>query len=347
MNTIVKDNLGYINIPNDDYFYFELNKLQLKIFSARSSKYRHLERTLNIQDLIMETSFNPCKGGVEDVGNFSEGYCFMLKYTHFNRFFVWELCADNSYEKEKWMSTLSKLNAMYKSGQGAVQQHSYLQKSEQHSQQSFTSSINMQTEQPMVLPSIATSAPHFGAFYNSGQNYGTVISPLSVVSPVMNYGAPVIQSIPGIVEVAGAVLPTMPMYQRGPIVSNTMVTNAGNALTISTHHGPGWMPDGAWSVCSEPCGPGVQVRKLKCVVDDGCFGDDQEEKLCKLKDCKKDLEAHLEKLNKVAECGQWKLLGDWTPCSKPCGGGFQLRKRECIPANLPCVGKTQSGSSSG
>jgi hypothetical protein len=108
-------NGSYVNIPSEEYFYFELNKNQLKVFTSRSTRYRKLDRFLNLNDLIQETSLNPCKGGVEDIGNFAEGYCFMVKYTHFGRYYVWELCADSSMEKDRWMMTLAKLNESNKS----------------------------------------------------------------------------------------------------------------------------------------------------------------------------------------------------------------------------------------
>jgi len=318
MNTVVKDNYGFINIPNEDYFYFELNKYQLKVYTARAPRYRTLYKTLNIQELISETSLNPCKGGVEDVGNFSEGFCFMLKFSQFNRFFIWEVCSDNAFEKDKWMTTLAKLNEMNKTGNlplpKPILPHSFIHKEEHNVLpiQSITSTMSDNTINP--LPVL--------------QGYGSYA------------GLPVINSAGGAIEVAGAVLPNH-LTSMGPTVSSTVLTNNGNAITIEAQHGPGWVPASGWSLCSEPCGPGIQTRKLKCILDDGCNGADQEEKMCKLKECKKDLENHLIRLNTVAECGQWKLLGDWTPCSKPCGGGFQFRKRECMPANLPCVGKAQ------
>ncbi len=318
MNTMVKDHYGYFNIPNENYFYFELNKKQLKIFTARTPKYRKIDRFLNLSDLIGETSMNPCKGGVEDVGNFAEGYCFMLKFTHFSRFFVWELCADNSLDKDKWMTTLAKLNEQNKKG-------------------------SMHTPSPApYTPSQSTSSQSASSPMHHVTPAVTVVPAVPAIPAVPLIPAATFSTIPpgGSVPVTG-VAPAGVAAVPGTAVSNTLVTSTGNALTIATTHGPGWIPNGPWSPCSEPCGPGIQKRHLKCIKDDGCDGADQEEKLCKLKDCKKDLEDHLKKLNMVADCGKWKLLGEWGPCSKPCGGGVQFRKRECVPANLPCVGKAE------
>jgi len=301
-NLVMKDMNGFINIPTEDYFYFELNLKQLKIFTARKPNYRKLDRILELSELITETSFNPCKGGVEDVGNFAEGYCFMLKFTHFSRYFVWELCTDNSFDKDRWMTTLAKIN--------------------QQNKATFYANPNLSRQ---ITPSAVTVVPPIPALRPL---FPTPVFP----GPTMG-----VQSF-----LPSPVVPMGPMVPQGPtVVSSTIVTRTGNTLTLAAHHGPGWIPVGNWTPCSEPCGPGVQKRQLKCILDDGCNGADREEKMCKLKDCKNDLEGDITRLNKVADCGQWHLLGDWTPCSKQCGGGIQIRKRECLPAGLPCQGAAE------
>lgn len=324
MNISVKDNYGYINIPNEDYFYFELNKQQLKVFTARTPKYRKLDRFLNLNDLIHESSINPCKGGVEDVGNFAEGYCFMLKFTHFSRYYVWELCTDTSFEKDKWMTTMARLNQMNHMNQQAPLYNDMSLDNPQNNQGSYhgVSQVSSSITTSILTPVVPV--PHVAIGLRN-----------AIPLPIAGSAAITPPVLPG--HSLGTIVST----PQGPITSNTIITSNGNAITISTHHGPGWVPDGTWGPCSEPCGPGIQRRHLKCVLDDGCGGDDYEEKMCKLKECKKDLDEHLNKLKQVAECGQWKLLGEWGPCNKPCGGGVQFRKRECIPSTKPCIGKPE------
>lgn len=104
MNTIAKDNIGFINIPNDMYHYFELTESQLKVFSARPGKYRNFKESLQLSDIIPLISVNPCKGGIEDVGSFAEGFCFLIKFIKFSKHFIWELCSDTIFEKNNWVN---------------------------------------------------------------------------------------------------------------------------------------------------------------------------------------------------------------------------------------------------
>jgi len=43
------------------------------------------------------------KGGIRDLGNFRDGFCFRLK-TKMNA--AWDICADSMREKEKWMEAI-------------------------------------------------------------------------------------------------------------------------------------------------------------------------------------------------------------------------------------------------
>jgi len=56
---VFKDIYGYLNIPSEDYFYFELNQNQLKAFTSRKPRYRKIDRFLNIADLLSESSLIP------------------------------------------------------------------------------------------------------------------------------------------------------------------------------------------------------------------------------------------------------------------------------------------------
>lgn len=108
--TVAKDIVGYVNIPNEDYFFVELTESQLKIFTGRNPRYKKLKKVLKISDIVAQVSDIPCKGGIEDVGNFEEGYCFMIKFTSYSKLYIWELCADSILEKDTWMRQLLDLN---------------------------------------------------------------------------------------------------------------------------------------------------------------------------------------------------------------------------------------------
>jgi len=46
---------------------------------------------------------NKITGGVEDVGNFKEGFCFRIKTTTKA---IWNFCADRLVDKQKWISAI-------------------------------------------------------------------------------------------------------------------------------------------------------------------------------------------------------------------------------------------------
>jgi len=46
------------------------------------------------------------KGGVEDIGNFKEGFCFRLNS---KTEIVWNICADSNRDKIEWMHAFEKL----------------------------------------------------------------------------------------------------------------------------------------------------------------------------------------------------------------------------------------------
>jgi len=109
MNTMAKDNIGFLSIPNDQYHFFELTSASLKVFSARPGKYRKFKDSLQIADIIPLVSVSPCRGGIEDVGSFAEGFCFLVKFIKFSKHYIWELCADTIFEKNNWINYFVKV----------------------------------------------------------------------------------------------------------------------------------------------------------------------------------------------------------------------------------------------
>lgn len=52
-----------------------------------------------------------CKGGLQNIGDFEQGYCFRMKSkTHA----IWDICATCKEEKEKWMEKIYSLMATEK-----------------------------------------------------------------------------------------------------------------------------------------------------------------------------------------------------------------------------------------
>jgi hypothetical protein len=85
-----------------------------------------------------------------------------------------------------------------------------------------------------------------------------------------------------------------------------------------------------WSACTKTCGKGIQYRQRTRQTPATCFGDESQcsplfdTQPCNTKCCPVD--------------GQATSWGDFTPCTKSCGGGTQTRKRQ-IQQEPSCEGK--------
>ncbi|XP_056407686.1 SCO-spondin-like [Hyla sarda] len=90
-----------------------------------------------------------------------------------------------------------------------------------------------------------------------------------------------------------------------------------------------WGPWSSWSSCSVSCGEGNQTRSRQCdrpAPQNGgrdCVGDDEQKRPCQGPRCPE-----------VEPWSEWSL---WSPCSMTCGGGEQIRVREC--QHHECKGK--------
>lgn len=100
--------------------------------------------------------------------------------------------------------------------------------------------------------------------------------------------------------------------------------------------------NGDWSrwssgVCSNKCGDGTVIKKRVCMNPHSfgtayCDGkkEDSKKEYCKGLACAVD--------------GGWSDWGDWGECDKPCGGGFQLKKRTCTNPAPSIGGKDCEGA---
>jgi hypothetical protein len=269
INTQAKDNIGYINIPNEDFFFFELtagSTNSLNLLSARNPPYRKLEKTIYLSDLIPQISLT--KGGVEDVGNFAEGYCFMIKFTNYNKNFIWELCAETIYEKDKWMNKLIEINSK-KSSTIINGENNYNISNDNLDSMIISSTgdeilpINPIISNPTLMP----IPPHVLPTQQiiSSPSQGIVVQDLNSGSIVVNPHSP---------------MPMIPTVQAIPA---------------------GYQIMGIWTPCSKPCGQGIQTRYLDCMDENICRGRKMQERLCNIQACKENIENHLTKLKKVAE----------------------------------------------
>jgi hypothetical protein len=98
-----KDSVGYINIPDEENFFFILTENSLNVLSSRKVKIKfkiknNLARTidiLNVDEIVNNTNAKEFQGGVVDHGDFSEGFCFQIKSINEKKKkdIIWEVCA--------------------------------------------------------------------------------------------------------------------------------------------------------------------------------------------------------------------------------------------------------------
>ncbi|XP_069586533.1 SCO-spondin-like [Ranitomeya imitator] len=85
----------------------------------------------------------------------------------------------------------------------------------------------------------------------------------------------------------------------------------------------------SWTSCSVSCGEGTKTRFRQCdspVPQNGghdCVGNPKDERYCQISSC--------------PELDPWSDWSSWLPCSMSCGGGEQIRVREC--QHQECEGK--------
>jgi hypothetical protein len=260
LNTKIKDQKGnYINIPSEEFFWVSMEGEEFKISTARNKKFSKCENKLFLKDLVQQDSTSPCQGGVEDMGNFSEGYCFMLKFIVDGKHHLWELCAESEIQKDSWMQCIISKKKKF--------------------------------DQNKKVGGLMAGALEKKDCNNSGEK----------------------------------------------AKKNNQIKNGKDCGNSPNPIKNGWAPKSNWSPCSTKCGPGKQTRKLKCIKKNkNCKGSNKQERKCELQKCKNALKKHMENLDKVSE-GKWEFLDKWSPCSKPCGGGQQMRKKKCVP-NSGCQG---------
>ncbi|XP_053571495.1 SCO-spondin-like [Bombina bombina] len=115
-----------------------------------------------------------------------------------------------------------------------------------------------------------------------------------------------------------------PTLELCPLCAFSSTCTNGHLMCTSDpscHLDGGWGMWTSWSPCSQSCGQGTQMRSRQCdspVPQNGgrdCAGDNQQRRECQ---------------GPVCEDGDtWSEWSPWSPCSVSCGGGEQIRVREC------------------
>lgn len=110
-----KDEFGFFNIPDDTHFFFILTKKSLFAVNARRNDIAKTYKSLElewIEPVVTGDLVQGYKGGLEDIGNFKEGFCFRIK-SQTN--VIWNVCADTMEQKTKWMAQITEVLRSVKS----------------------------------------------------------------------------------------------------------------------------------------------------------------------------------------------------------------------------------------
>lgn len=75
-----------------------------------------------------------------------------------------------------------------------------------------------------------------------------------------------------------------------------------------------------WTPCSTSCGPGTQTRQVNCTSSSN--GETVDSRKCGDKGLEDKRKCH-------KPCYLWNIT-KWSSCTKPCGGGLQTRKVQCV-----------------
>ena len=81
-------------------------------------------------------------------------------------------------------------------------------------------------------------------------------------------------------------------------------------------------PWSKWSECSSSCGGGFRKKTRECIEKGVPFYNAPDNP------CKSVLEV-IEECNPY-KCPMWTQWGEWTDCSKTCGGGQKHKYRQCV-----------------
>jgi len=123
-DTSKDDQWGSYYIPNNSSFFAVAHKDNVNFVASRDKAFLKVEDSLKIQLIHNIPDDSNFKGGVRDLGKFSEGFCFTVTTTEPIDFFVmkesepvpnkgtekmWYICSDNEDIKNKFMNLIVKL----------------------------------------------------------------------------------------------------------------------------------------------------------------------------------------------------------------------------------------------
>jgi len=336
----IKASNPYSKIPGKYFFYFELTLEKLTIYNGDDGNRRKISE-LEIISIGENPKINPCFGGIEKIGHFTEGFCFLIKFRNGENKVIWEICDNNAnkinaliqnlIKAQEYIKSLLRAKGNNKNGKNIIQNILYLTK---FIYKNFSDAEHCHLEHSIKKISNPNTTTEIFEDKNQSQNridplpFGT--SKITKIQNGMAMQQIITTPTPGTI--------VSPLPAPGTILVDTL--NPTIPIVTTTPPLPLWAPSSKWSPCTKPCGGGTQIRTYICKEPSKCSGFQQRQRMCNLKKCKKNLDDHISNLQKVAS-GKWEYLGNWTPCTKKCGfEGSQSIKRICVNGN--CLGKKES-----
>lgn len=323
-NLLQKDEIGYINIPNDSMFYVELDASKIIIYSSRDLQYKYKTYEILINDIIPLTSSydSKYKGGVEDIGNFTEGYCFVIKFVHNGNKKIIEFCSESINEKDNWMNIIASIIKK--------ELNNNIDNNDTNSQL-INSSTNASIINNVKSYSNDYSINRIDSNNNSNNNLSKIKSDKTIIITSSNNNTNNNNNTRSF------------MHRFNSKPSNISITNNLNLETsnnlYTSSQRSGWEAQGDWSNCSKECDYGIKTRNLICKSnnpEDHCLGSNIEEKKCFIKSCLNKVDQSLQELKSFKDSSynksnsNWTYTSDWSPCNVSCGNGYKTRQRKCI-----------------
>jgi len=105
---LAMDDFGPIEIPTKTSFFFILSKEGLFALSSRRNTITKTQLFMPSQSIkpIVQGKNGPM-GGVEELGNFKEGYCFKVNAVATGGDVTWIMCAPSLGDKNDWMKMIA------------------------------------------------------------------------------------------------------------------------------------------------------------------------------------------------------------------------------------------------
>ena len=301
-----KEGEHYKNIPSKEFFWAEMNKEIFRVYTAKDKKYKNVFVSVILSDVVAQ---NGLKGGIEDLGNFKEGYCFVIKYIHIGEKIMLEVCTETGVLKQDWMNILRK-NIRQKGTNGSEKSSgnnnssnnnnngstyngkddnakSGNSKNSNSSENSNSSSYSHQLLQGEARIPVSGNMINFPGFAGP--------SPVKGIGPV--FGPP-LQG--GTIIRTEHMIPPIKDAITGLPLSPFPTVPFGHPIT-PVHVGPVPFPGPA--PVASPIGPVPAL--LGSPISAPIAGP-------------------------IAIRPGWIPIGDWSSCSKPCGIGIQRRNLKCL-----------------